>query len=165
MVKESRKGTTKSKRKAFSGGSRRLMTQVTAKKTPASPNRRHCSRQKAVRLSDQATFVSALQDVFKEDPTLKGESAHTKALKLSGLKKNGRRNSGLWLSKMGFENINKDLTAESVGKADIRELMHNTSGQGRKSVWDTAAEKRFVKYLTTAPKHNSGVAQWPSCAA
>jgi len=66
---------------------------------------------------------------------------------------------------MGFENINKDLTAESVGKADIRELMHNTSGQGRKSVWDTAAEKRFVKYLTTAPKHNSGVAQWPSCAA
>jgi hypothetical protein len=87
---------------------------LTAKKPPASPNRHHCSRQKAVRLSEQVSFVSAPKDVFKEDPTLKGESARTRALKRSGSKKNGGRNSVLWLSKMGFNNLDKDLTAEAV---------------------------------------------------
>ena len=60
------------------------------------------------------SFVSALKDVFNEDPTIKGEEARTEAIKRSSLNKNGRRNSFLWSSKMRFEDLNKDLTAENV---------------------------------------------------
>jgi hypothetical protein len=113
-----------------------------------------------LRLSDQLSFVSALKDVFKEDPTLQGEVARTKVVQRSSLKKNGRRNSFLWLSKMGFEDLNKDLAAEKIGQADIRDLMHNNPGQGKKTECDSAAEKRLTKWLTADPKYNSGVTQW-----
>lgn len=49
-------------------------------------------------------------------------------------------------------------------KRDVRALMHNKPGQGRKSAWTPAQRSKLKSYLEKKPTaHDKGRKEWPSC--
>ena len=160
------KPSYKGKRRAFTKTSESSHTIIerricTAK---ASPNRRHSTRSAAERLAPQLAFTTAFKRVVSEKDSINAETARKAAAKAAGLHGgNVKRDILAWLARMGINDFNADLDKESLN-LDVRDLMHNTPGQGRKAKFTESETQRLVDYLSTHPEHKAGVVKWPSCA-